>query len=428
MSDHHLPAGWELVVAPDATVVDDGLAAIVQEIRAGQADAVYADEVATVTGTDEPRVIRKPGWSPRLLLEGNYVGSLFAIKSELLGDMDPYEALLRLAESGAHVAHVATVASRTEANWPRLAPSIAHAALARRGITAEVGDGPVWHRVRIERDYPPVTIVIPTRDRRELLEACIATLEAVTTYPSYDIVIVDNGTTDPATLAYLAATNHRVVRCDGPFNFSWLINEGVTTSDAPFVVSLNNDTEFTQADWLERLMDEMADPTVGAVGCRLIGLQGETQHEGIALGMAGLIALNLELDGYCAFDQAVRDVCAGTAAVVLLRRAALDAVVGFDLVLPVGYGDVDLCLRLGRAGWRNSYTPHVTVTHVGQASRSVAPHRDDDWEFMARYPMHRARELDPFVNPRIESFSPYWESREGPVVPLLTHVSGAVGA
>lgn len=412
-------ASWHVVLRGDATLDPDGYEAVLREMRVGRADVVYADELAPIAGSDTPQVIRKPGWSPRLLLDGDYIGSLFAIRAEVVDalggsaadlEKDGYALLLRAAEAGYRVAHVPVVASCSKTPWPVLDPATAQAALQRRGIDAEVSVEGSWHRVDVRTPYPHITIVVPTKDRRDLLEACLNTVAQVTTYPSYDVVIVDNGTTDPATLEYLEQTSHRVIRRPGPFNFSWLINEGAALSDSPFVMSLNNDTEIAQPDWLERLVDEMADPTVGAVGCKLVGLDGEAQHEGVALGMAGQIALNVELHGYCGLDAAVRDVCAVTAAVVLLRREAFDAIGGFDLDLPVGYGDVDLCLRLGRAGWRSIYTPRVTVTHVGQASRSVSPHRDDDWEFMTRYPMHLSRQFDPFINERIESFSPYWES------------------
>lgn len=376
---------WVALIDEHDVLIPDGVAALEAELPYVETDVVYTDEIGRVVFTGEVQEILKPGWSPRLLLEGNYIGGLCAFRTEFVkarGSFVPDVDLQR-------VAHLAVTAIDTTASgtWPG-------------------PDG--WKQVRLHNSRPKVSIVIPTKDRIDLLRRCITSVEQVTTYPDFEIVIVDNGTTDPATLDYLASLPHTVIRRPGPFNFSWLINEGVAASTGELLLLLNNDTEMHQADWLDVLVDELADPTVGAVGCRLVGVEGDTQHEGIALGLAGLIAVNLDLGGYCGFDQVPRDVISVTAACVLTRRADFDRVGRFDETLPVGFGDVEYNLRLRDHGLRTIYTPHTTVLHLGQASRSVAAHREDDFEFSARYPLHRSRETDPFVNRRIERFAPLW--------------------
>lgn len=391
---------WFAVVRDGDQLVADGFAALAVELRCNtDADLIYTDEIARVASTNEVTEVLKPGWSPRLLLEGDYVGRIAAFRTSTLRDMGGftdderpvYDALLRLAARAPIVKHLPVTAIDTSVS----------------------GVWGVWNHVTRPAEQPPVTIVIPTRDRLDLLQECIRTVEANTAYPSYDIVIVDNGSTDPATLAYMDASRHHVVRCPGPFNFSWLINSGAAASTSPLLLLLNNDTEMREPGWLAAMVAEMDDPTIGMVGCRLVGLQGETQHEGIALGLAGLIAVNLDLGGYCGFDRVVRDVVAVTAACVLVRRSAFDEIGGMDEELPVGFGDVDLCLRMAAKGYRTLYTPFATITHVGQASRDVNPHREDDWEFSARFPLHRSRETDPFVNRRIEGFNPLWTTSGG---------------
>lgn len=391
---------WFAVMQSGDKLIDEGFQALARELRfRDHVDLIYTDERARLVSGEVTEVL-KPGWSPRLLLEGNYVGGIAAFRTETLralgGFTDEaapvYDVLKRLAVRRPKVVHLPVTAIDTSGSgvWGR------------------------WQHVTQTCDNGGVTIIIPTRDRIDLLQRCIETVESTTAYPSYEIVIVDNGSTDPATLAYLSATAHTVVRCPGPFNFSWLINAGAAVATNPYLLLLNNDTEIHQADWLSVLVSEMADPTIGMVGCRLVGVAGETQHEGIALGLAGLIAVNLDLGGYCGFDQVTRDVASVTAACVLVRRSAFDAVNGMDEELPVGFGDVDLCLRMASVGFRTLYTPFVTITHVGQASRAVNPHRADDWEFSARYPLHRSREADPFVNRRIERFNPLWTTSGEP--------------
>ncbi|MDP1792524.1 MAG: glycosyltransferase family 2 protein [Acidimicrobiales bacterium] len=406
---------WVALLDPADRLIEPGVAALHAALGASDADLVYTDEIARLAATGAVAEVLKPGWSPRLLREGNYVGGIAAFRTEFVRanggfTSDRNDALLQRCERVAHLA--VTAIDTSEAGlWP---------------ATGE--HGRAWRDVRLTNDRPKVSIVVPTKDRLDLLRRCIGSVEQCTSYPDFEIVVVDNGTTDRATLDYLASLPHTVIRRPGPFNFSWLINEGVAASTGSLLLLLNNDTEMHQADWLDVLVDEMADPTVGAVGCRLVGVAGDVQHEGIALGLAGLIAVNVDLGGYCGFDAVPRDVVAVTAAVVLVRRDAFDAVGHFDEDLPVGFGDVEFCLRLREAGYRTIYTPRATVTHLGQASRAVAAHREDDFEFSARYPLHRSREIDPFVNRRIERFSPLWVTAGTPFAEPPTAVANRATA
>lgn len=379
---------WVALIDPRDKLLDEGVAALEAELPFVEADLVYTDEIGRLALNGDVQEILKPGWSPRLLAEGNYVGGLAVYRTDVARRRG-FEPGLDLER----VAHLAVTAVDT----------------SEAGLWPSTGTpGAPWRNVQLANGRPKVSIVIPTKDRLDLLRRCVTSLEQCTSYPDVEIVIVDNGTTDRPTLDYLASLPHTVIRRPGPFNFSWLINEGVAASTGELLLLLNNDTEMHQADWLEMLVDELADPTVGAVGCRLVGVEGDTQHEGIALGLAGLIAVNLDLGGYCGFDLVPRDVVSVTAACVLVRRLDFDAIGRFDEDLPVGFGDVEFCLRLRAHGLRTIYTPRTTVLHLGQASRSVAAHREDDFEFSARYPLHRSRETDPFVNRRIEGFSPLW--------------------
>ena len=380
-------------------------------------DVVYTDEVAVSVGEAQAVEILKPGWSPRLILDGNYVGGLCAVRTEAAraaGGYQPdddatdgYDLLLRMVDAGARVGHVPVVGRTSDRCWPSTAASSEARAAAQRaverslgrsGVRGTVAAADVWQRVRFDAEEPPVTVVIPTRDKLDLLRACVASVEA-TNYPSVEIVIVDNGSLKQPTLDYLSTTPHRVVRHPGIFNFSDLVNAGAAASTTPLLLLLNNDTEASDPDWLSTMVAELADSRVGVVGCKLAFEDGTPQHEGIALGLGGISAVNLDLGQYCHFDRAVRDVAAVTAACVLVRRSAWDAVGGFDHALAVGFGDVDFCLRLRGAGYHVVYTPHAQLVHAGQATRKSEPHRWDDQLFNALWPLHRSRADGPVREP-----------------------------
>ncbi len=420
------------MVGPDDVVSTEAIEQLGVTLRASDAlDIVYTDERAVPAGATQAIEILKPGWSPRLILEGNYLGGLCVVRAEaarVAGGYQPddagtagYDLLLRMVDRGAAVGHAPLVALSSEACWPRTAATdearaaatrVTERSLVRRGLRGIVEPGDVWQRVRLDADELPVSVVIPTRDRVDLLRQCVATIEA-TNYPSLEIIIIDNGSRKEATLAYLAETPHRVVRHPGVFNFSDLVNAGAAVSTCPLLVLLNNDTEARDPTWLSTMVAEMADERVGAVGCKLSFDDGTPQHEGIALGLGGISAVNLDLGGYCHLDRAVRDVAAVTAACVLIRREAWDAVGGFDHALAVGFGDVDFCLRLRAAGHHVVYTPHAALVHAAQATRGNNTHRYDDQLFNALWPLHRSRETDPFVNRRIEGFVPLWVTPSG---------------
>ena len=169
-------------------------------------------------------------------------------------------------------------------------------AVARRGIAATV-EQPAFarqarvgiYRLRFSRARDiPVTIVIPTRDRLDLLRDCIDSIEQRTTGRAYRILIVDNDSREPRALRYMARSKHAVLRAPGPFNFSALVNRGVTAVRTEYFVLLNNDTTVIAPEWLEELLGYGDLPGVGAVGGKLLYPDGRVQHAGVVLGMHGL--------------------------------------------------------------------------------------------------------------------------------------------
>jgi GT2 family glycosyltransferase len=266
----------------------------------------------------------------------------------------------------------AAVAART---------AVAHH-LVRRGVAAEVKaapEAPDYHRVqfRLPDQLPLVSIIIPTRDRADLLEACIMSLLERTTYPRFEIIIVDNQSSRPETIALfkqVASERIRILREDSTFNFSRLNNLAAAQARGSYLCLLNNDIEVITPGWLEEMVSFAALDGVGAVGARLWYPDGTLQHGGVILGVGGVAShshkhLKRGHPGY--FGRAVlhQSFSAVTAACLVMRKAIYDTLGGMDEGLPVAFNDIDLCLRARRQGLRNVWTPYAEMIHHESASR-----------------------------------------------------------
>jgi O-antigen biosynthesis protein len=380
----------------DAILPPHALHRVVEYLRAHpDADIVYSDEDEIYPDSGRGGVSFKPDWSPVWLLSHNYVGHLTVIRSSLIEEVDGFrpdydggedhDLLLRASERAHHVGHIPDVLYSIRKATFAVAPAGQHAvadALGRRGMNARVelsampGVFNVIHEVV---DTPRIAVVIPTRDRLDLLRRCISELERISTYTNYEIVIVDNNSSEAETLEYLEATPHQVVRAPGEFNYSRLVNLGVRSSDARFALLLNNDSFIKTPDALKQLVGLAQLPEVGAVGCRLRYPDGRLQHCGVGLG-DGCLGFNLHFD-----FPGVRDVTAVTGACMLTKRDVFEEVDGFDETLAVVFNDVDFCLRVNRRGHRIVYSPLVEFEHHESASRGGLHPESDNRVFRTRW-------------------------------------------
>ncbi len=276
-------------------------------------------------------------------------------------------------------------------------------------------ESPAHLRIRHSLPVPPplTSIVICTRDHESLLRIAIDSILAKTTYPYYEIVVVDNGSRDPATLRYLAALSDRpgisVLRDDSPFNYSRLNNSAVRHARGQVLCLLNDDIEVLTPDWLEEMVSFAVQPGIGAVGARLWYPDGTLQHGGVLVGLGGVAGhahhrLGRGQPGY--FGRAVlqQELSAVTGACLTIRRDVFDAVGGFDEQIAVAFNDVDLCLRIRAAGFRNVWTPFAELIHHESASRG----QEDSPEKLARFRQEvrfmkdrwgATLDGDPFYNP-----------------------------
>lgn len=360
-------------------------------------DYIYSDEDKKELDGSLTDAFFKPDWSPDFLMSVNYVTHFSVYRAEVLkrvggfrseydGSQD-YDLALRVTESTGNLAHIplplyswrkvpgSAAASLDFKDYAYVAGKKAlEAALERRGYSGSVEHGIVEGRYRARYDIrgePKVLIVIPTRDRRDLLERCIESIRSATTYPNYEILVVDNDSREPETLEYLDAFSGRVFRYPGPFNFAAMMNAAAQQAgDADMLLFLNNDTEVITPEWIEALLEHGQRPEVAAAGARLILPNGDPQHEGIVVGVDEAAATNVSVE-YFGLGRTIRNCSAVTAACMMIRQTVFRELGGFEERLAVAFNDVDLCLRAREKGYEIVYTPYAQLYHEEGSSRGL---------------------------------------------------------
>ena len=291
--------------------------------------------------------------------------------------------------------------------------------LARRGVKArcEPAFGAVLPAARVTRGVSKakVSILIPTRDRVELLRTCIESLFATVDVTAHEIIVLDNESADAETHAYFTEIGKRGVRVrkvGGAFNFARIVNSGAAVATGDLILLLNNDVEAKRPGWLEEMIGRMAEPDVGAVGAALLWPSGVVQHGGVVLGpnFDACHAFNDRIDsdpGYLDLLRAAHEVSAVTAACLLTDRRLYHEVGGFDGAhFPVNYNDVDFCLKLRARGFRIVQTPHARLLHYESASRGLDKRADQRQRFQRERRNLRAAwgavlAADPAYNPQL---------------------------
>lgn len=241
----------------------------------------------------------------------------------------------------------------------------------------------------LPQELPLVSIIVPTRDKVGLLRACVESVLERTTYSNFEILVVDNNSEEQETESYLCKisryANVRVLRDCSPYNYSAINNRAVRSARGEFICLLNNDTEVVAPEWLTEMMRQAVRSHVGAVGAKLLYSNGLIQHAGVVIGMGNAAghAHRGQPDaecGYFAQAHVARNVTAVTAACLVVARDKFNAVGGLDADgLAIAYNDVDLCLKLGLAGWTNVYASAAVLYHHESVSRGndLSPiHRD----------------------------------------------------
>lgn len=429
----------------DDRLEPDAVHHLIRAIQETEADLLYSDEVLTYEDTNSIMEVRaRPAFSYDYYLSHPYFVHMVCVRTsiarrlagwnEAMAISADIDFVLRVLEVSRNVAHVPSVLYR----WRTHERSAGHAKqeavmaatkaairrhLKRRGVVAKVGDGPWFNQFRI--DWPDdadgrILIVIPTRNKGELLRKCIESIERTGKGVDYRVVVVDHESTEPETRAYLQriAKRHTVMPYKGVFNFAGINNLAVRRHgrDAGYILFLNNDIEAIEAGWLQRLRSLAHRPDVGAVGPLLLYDDKRVQHAGVIIGFnkaadhaMKFVDSYIESGtrrnlGYNCTLTSVRDFSAVTAACMMLRKDVFDAAGGFDETFAIGFNDTDLCLRVREAGLKVLYDGHTMLFHHESATRSETKqvrHPADDRRLRKRWARY-FREGDPFYNPNLD--------------------------
>ena len=382
------------------------------------ADAINRDPAARLIYSDEDKIdgagrrfapYFKCDWNVDLFYSHNLFSHLGVYRANLLGEIggfrqgfegsQDYDLALRCIERIApkQIHHI----SRVLYHWRMHAKSAAQSAdnkpyamlageralndhFQRQTVNAVsklIGHG---YRVRyaLPDILPLVSLIIPTRNGLHLVRRCVESILKKTTYHNYEILIVDNGSEDPATLQYFkelqSESRVRVLRNDRFFNYSALVNTAVKLARGELVGLINNDIEVISPDWLSEMVSHALRPHVGAVGAKLLYLNETLQHAGVVLGL-GLArvgghpyyTLPRSHNGYFGRASLIQSFSAVTGACLVIRKEIFEAVGGFSEKLRVAFNDIDFCLRVRESGYRNIWTPYAELYHHESATRGL---------------------------------------------------------
>ena len=383
--------------------------AILQLRERGEPDGfLYSDEALFSKSIQRPIVAHfKPDYAPDYLLCCNYICHLAVFQKALwdaVGGERPecdgsqdHDLFLRLIEQVGGAAHVPQVLyywrvhAGSTSGGTEAKPYVAAAAkkaladhLARTGRTGTVEDGlfPSTYRVKwdIEGD-PKVSILIPNKDHTDDLEKCLQSIWKKTTWDNYEIIVIENNSTDPATFAYYEKAKQRydglkvVTYPEKGFNFSGINNFGRKAAAGDYLLLLNNDVEVRNGDWLTELLRQCAHKGGAAICGAMLYYPDETlQHAGVITGLGGYAGHSHKYkqkdgSGYLFRIATVQDFSAVTGACLLVKASVYDEVGGLDEQFAVAFNDVDFCLRVRDAGCRIAWTPYAELTHYESKSR-----------------------------------------------------------
>lgn len=446
---------WCALLDQDDLLTEDALAQFALELdRHPDAGLIYSDEDKIDEAGARSSPYFKPDWNPELFLGQNFINHLGLYRTGLVREVggfregfegsQDYDLVLRCLErlEPRQIRHI----PRVLYHWRMVAGSVAAAPdakpyareaarraitehLERKGIAGQVEaspENPEAHRVvySLGEKLPAVSIIIPFRDRVELLQRCLESVRAQTDYPDFEFVLVDNGSKEKSTLDFLKSqepdSGTKVLRDTGPFNFSRLTNKGAAAARGEILLFLNNDIEAIEPGWLRELVSHAARLEVGAVGARLWYPDGTLQAGGVILGLGGVAGhafphLKRGRGGYFSRALLQQNISAVTGACLAVKKELFEKVGPFDETnLSISFNDIDFCLRLIAAGYLNVWTPFANLIHAESASRGHQPTKKEQAHFVseATFMQHKwGFELlhDPAYNPNLSLNLPGFE-------------------
>ncbi|MCR5420260.1 MAG: glycosyltransferase [Lachnospiraceae bacterium] len=423
----------------DDTIAPFALYEVVKKLNEDRYDFIYSDEdKIDDDGTRRHDPFFKPDWSPDTLMSYMYTSHLGVYKRELIQELEglrsefdgcqDYDLTLRVAEKTDKIGHI----SKVLYHWREREESTAgnpeaksyvkdrtklckDEAILRRKLNAETEwlEDIYQFRVRyIPKDSPLVSVIIPSKDNPKILEQCLSTLTQKTDYNKYEIIVVDNGSSDANKTKYQELCSkylctYHYEKMD--FNFSYMCNKGASLSKGDYLLFLNDDIEIINSEWLDRMLGQVELPHVGAVGAKLLYPNTTLiQHTGVISIEGGPVHEFAKMDDdesyYFNRNRLDFDVLAVTAACLMIKKDKFDEVDGFDEELAVAYNDIDLCFKLVEAGYVNVMRNDAILYHHESISRgddAMDPEKfarlmAEQDKLYNKHPQYKKR--DPFYN------------------------------
>jgi GT2 family glycosyltransferase/glycosyltransferase involved in cell wall biosynthesis len=441
---------YAVLLDHDDLLEEQALFRVAECILEDRPDMMYSDEV--LVSAEKGEVMRyayRPAFSPELLRSHPYIVHLAGFRTQLLRDIggfdetlrisQDYDLILRASEKARRIVHIpeilyqwrqlggSSAGTRQQSEVMEISTALLQQHLERCGEKGRVEPGALFNLFDVR--YPlraglRVAVIVPTKNHGELLRQCIDSLRATIKEVDYDIVVVDHESDDPETLAYLSSISSqvRVIPYEGVFNFSAINNFAVSQLHGEYSHYLlcNNDIEAIEPGWLGRMLELGQQSSIGIVGAQLMYPDRESiQHAGVCVGAFGAaehygkrlrVAVDYVEPGFFELLMVSHEVAAVTAACLLIRKDAFDEVSGFDEAIAVGFGDVDLCLRVAQKGYRVLFSPYAKLIHHESYTRGTStgdPHPADSALFRYKW-----RDLlqagDPYHNPGLSLNNTNW--------------------
>lgn len=413
---------WIGLLDNDDEYSPETLFEVVQQLNKNKDLAlIYTDEDKILMNGKRAFPILKPDWSPETLMSIMFIAHAF-FKKNVIDEIDgfrkgfegsqDYDLVLRFTEKirPDQIFHITKILYHWRAISGSTADSYsvksyAHVAakkaleetISRRNLNASVLDGLTSPSFRIKyeiKNNPKISILIPTRNRHDLVKTCIESIKNKTSYKNYEIILVDNNSDNPESLEYFETLKKELIVISYPheFNFSAINNFAAKHASGQILLFLNNDTEVITSEWLTAMIEYAQQKEIGAVGALLLYPNMTVQHAGVILGIhekenervAGHShkGLPFSQNGYLDRIKLIQNISAVTGACLMIRKSLFEDVGGFnEKDLGVAFNDIDLCLRLLQKGYRNVYSPFAQLYHYESLSRG----KENDPKKVARF-------------------------------------------
>ncbi len=418
----------------DDLLAPQALYRVVEALNKEKADVLYSDEDKVTTDLSEHfRPHFKPDFNLDLLRSNNYITHFFVVRrtlvqklggfrSEYDGAQD-YDFIFRCVEQAERICHIPEVLyhwrTHKESTSDNPASKLYAFEAGKRAIEAHLArvgeDGEVnrtkdlgFYEVRYPvKGEPLVSVIIPNKDQKDTLKNCLDSVFEKTTYRNFEIIIVENNSTEPQTFAYYEElrkhSNIRIITWESGFNYSAINNFAVKEARGEYLLFLNNDVEVINPEWMSEMLGNCQRREVGIVGAKLYYPDDTIQHAGTIIGIGGIAGhafLNMPRSrtGYLHKASIQMNLSAVTAACMLMKKSVFEQIGGFEEELQVAFNDVDLCLRTVQANFLVVYNPRVELYHYESKSRGTEDNEEKVRRFQREIEFMRTRWIEILKN------------------------------